>query len=214
VCFALSLHPLTCRAFQAVKRAKADSAPVDPGRVCNLAAAVICGLCDTAATGRWQQQHLDAALLLVSCIPASSYATAAPYCCKLVTLLAPQHAAAGSSVAAAAASLALAAADEGVTQLFQATRACVAAAADGERARSCLHLSRVSHSPCSAGGDMLPVLQPWVALHASHARAFAAFAAAAACWGCGVAVAQVAREQVPRVRNLLCLRPDMRAGQG
>ena len=54
---------------------------------------------------------------------------------------------------------------------------------------------------------MLSVLQPWIALHASDARAFTAFAAAAAGWGCGIAVAQVAREQVPlvaffRVRGL------------
>jgi hypothetical protein len=44
---------LTAVVPQAVKRAKADSAPVDPDRVSNLASAVICGLRDTAATGRW-----------------------------------------------------------------------------------------------------------------------------------------------------------------
>ena len=120
---------------QAVKRAKADSAPVDPGRVCNLAAAVICGLCDTAATGRWQQQHLDAAQLLISCVPASSFASVSPYCCKLVTLLAPQHAAAGSTLACAAVALALCSADECVGQLMQATRSCVAAASEGKLCR-------------------------------------------------------------------------------
>ena len=63
---------LTAVVPQAVKQANAVSAPVDPDRVSNLASAVICGFCDTAATGRWLQQHLDAALLLVSCVPASN----------------------------------------------------------------------------------------------------------------------------------------------
>ena len=81
---------LTAVVPQAVKQANAVSAPVDPDRVSNLASAVICGFCDTAATGRWLQQHLDAALLLVSCVPASTLASVSPYCCKLVTLLASQ----------------------------------------------------------------------------------------------------------------------------
>jgi hypothetical protein len=137
-------------ALQAVKRAKADAAAVDPGRVCNLACAVLCGLCDAAATGRWLQQHLDAALLLLSCVPAASFATAAPYvthlpsvcfchilhryCCKLATLLAPRHSAAGSSVAAAAAALAEKGAEEQLPKLLQTARCCLAAAADGKRA--------------------------------------------------------------------------------
>ena len=120
-----------------MKRAKADSAPVDPDRVCNLAAAVLCGLCDAAATGRWLQQHLDAALLLVSCVPASSFATAAPYCCKLVTLLAPLHAAAGSSIAAAALPLAQSGAEEFVPHMLQCARCCIAAASDGKRPFPC-----------------------------------------------------------------------------
>jgi hypothetical protein len=126
---------LTAVVPQAVKRAKADSAPVDPDRVSNLASAVICGLCDTAATGRWLQQHLDAALLLVSCVPASTFASVSPYCCKLVTLLAPQHSSAGSRLAASAASLALqGAAEDSVSQLMQSARACIAAASDGKPA--------------------------------------------------------------------------------
>jgi hypothetical protein len=120
---------------QAVKRAKAVSAPVDPDRVSNLASAVICGLCDTAATGRWLQQHLDATLVLVSCVPASTFASVYPYCCKLVTLLAPQHSSAGSFLAASGASLALqGAAEDSVSQLVQSARACIAAASDGKRA--------------------------------------------------------------------------------
>jgi hypothetical protein len=97
-----------------------------------LASAVICGLCDAAATGRWLQTHLDAAVLLLSCVPATSFATAAPYCCKLVTLLAHQHAAAASAIAAAAMPLALGGAQELVSQLMQAAKACVAAASEGE----------------------------------------------------------------------------------
>jgi hypothetical protein len=119
--------------FQAVKRAKSESAAVDPARVCSLASAVLCGLCDTAATGRWQQQHLEAARLLVSCVPAGAFSGVVPYCCKLVTLLAPHHAAAGSSLAAAAAaSVAQVCEEESLSQLLATVKACVAAAVDGE----------------------------------------------------------------------------------
>lgn len=43
---------------------------------------------------------------------------------------------------------------------------------------------------------MLAALKPWIALYESDFPAFSAFVSAAAGWGCGIAIAQVAQEQV------------------